>query len=150
MAPMSSDTWDPQQYERFARERSQPFYDLLGLVQPVPGGSVVDLGCGTGALTADLHRRTGAATTVGIDNSPAMLADAAAHEGDGLRFELADIGSLSGGPYDVVFANASLQWLPDHPALLAKVTDAVNAGGQLAVQVPANRDHPSHVAAYAV
>ena len=51
------DTWDPQQYERFAAERAAPFWDLLSLVRPVPGGRVVDLGCGNGELTAALHRR---------------------------------------------------------------------------------------------
>jgi len=48
------DTWDPAQYERFAAERNAPFFELLALVQPVPGGQAVDLGCGTGTLTAAL------------------------------------------------------------------------------------------------
>ena len=47
-------------------------------------------------------------------------------------------------PVDVVFANASLQWVPDHPRLLARLADRLADGGQLAFQVPANHDHPSH------
>jgi trans-aconitate 2-methyltransferase len=70
---VSTDTWDPDQYERFERERSAPFFDLLELVQPCPGGRVVDLGCGTGELTRVLHERTRAGDTVGLDSSPAML-----------------------------------------------------------------------------
>ncbi len=88
---MRSDSWDPDQYERFERERSAPFYDLLDLVEPCPGGRAVDLGCGTGELTRSLHDRTGVRTTLGVDSTPAMLERSAAHEGDWLCFELADI-----------------------------------------------------------
>ena len=105
-----TDTWDPQQYERFATQRRQPFFDLLALVEPVPSGRVVDLGCGTGSLTVELHRHLGAATTVGIDSSAAMLDEARRHEAGGVRFVPGDIAAFaSGEPDDVVFANASLQ-----------------------------------------
>jgi trans-aconitate 2-methyltransferase len=70
---MPQDAWNPQQYERFKDERSQPFYDLLALVQPAAGGCAVDLGCGTGELTAVLHRHVQARETVGIDHSANML-----------------------------------------------------------------------------
>ena len=94
---LSADAWNPDQYARFAAERSQPFYDLLALVSPIPGGRAVDLGCGTGELTAELHRRTGAAETLGLDSSEAMLAKAAAHAGGGLRFERGDIARVRAG-----------------------------------------------------
>src|SRR4051812_10518365 len=142
---MTSDTWVPDQYERFKAERRQPFDDLAALVQRVPGGRVLDLGCGTGALTRELHEALGAAETVGIDSSPAMLADAEAHAGGGLRFEPGDLAALTvDGPVDVVFSNAALHWVPDHEAVLADWTARLAPGGQLAVQVPANVDHPSH------
>jgi len=70
------DAWDPGQYDRFAAERRQPFVDLLALCRPVPGGTIVDLGCGPGGLTVELHRALGAAHTTGIDLSAAMLAEA--------------------------------------------------------------------------
>jgi trans-aconitate 2-methyltransferase len=148
----SPDGWLPEQYAKFAAERARPFYDLLDLVTPVPGGEVVDLGCGTGELTAELHRRTQAAGTTGIDNSPAMLAEAAAHAGGAVRFTSGDITTFDPGPaaYDVVFANASLQWVPDHRALLARLTAMLRPGGQLCVQVPSNADHASHRIASAV
>jgi trans-aconitate 2-methyltransferase len=141
------DTWDPEQYARFATERAQPFHDLLALVRPVPGGRVVDLGCGSGELTAELHRRLGAAQTLGLDNSPAMLRRARPLEGDGLRFELADVADFADAGWDVVFSNAALHWLPDHRALFARLVAALAGGGQLAVQMPANFDHPSHLVA---
>jgi trans-aconitate 2-methyltransferase len=139
----ATDSWDPTQYRRFEAERDQPFHDLLTMVEIVPGGRVVDLGCGDGRLTALAHRSLGAESTVGIDSSPAMLADAPA--GDGLSFELDDIGLWSAPAfYDVVLSNAALQWIPDHRAVLSRWRAALRPGGQLAVQVPANFDHPSH------
>lgn len=145
---MTTDGWDPGQYERFAAERAQPFFDLMAMVRPVPDGTVVDLGCGTGELTARLHHHTAAATTVGVDNSAAMLERARGVEAPGLRFEEGDIGSFAPTePPDVIFANAALHWVPDHPALIARLTSALGPGGQLAVQVPANVDHPSHTVA---
>ncbi|HEY4279494.1 MAG TPA: methyltransferase domain-containing protein [Conexibacter sp.] len=73
MEGSARDTWSPQVYGRFADERAAPAHDLLGMVEPVPGGTAVDLGCGPGTLTRELHRRVGAATTVGVDSSARML-----------------------------------------------------------------------------
>jgi trans-aconitate 2-methyltransferase len=141
----TADSWQPAQYERFKAERSQPFFDLLALVRPAAGLRVVDLGCGTGELTRVLHERLGAAETVGIDNSASMLAESRRFVVPGLRFEPGNIPELElGGRFDVIFSNAALQWVPDHAALLERLTQGLPAGGQLAVQVPANDDHPSH------
>jgi trans-aconitate 2-methyltransferase len=137
--------WDPDQYERFKAERTRPFWDLLALVQPCRGGRVVDLGCGTGELTKELHLYLKASETVGIDSSATMLERASPFAGGGLRFEEGDIVTWQPAPYDVVFSNAALQWLPDHRSLLPRITQALPANGQLAGQVPANADHPSHV-----
>ena len=141
------DEWQPDQYARFKAEREQPFFDLLDLVEPVPGGRTVDLGCGTGALTRVLHERTQAAVTVGIDRSTAMLEKSAQHAGEGVRFERDDIAEYSATDLDVVFANASIQWVGDHASLFPRLTAMLKSGGQLAVQMPANEDHPSHAVA---
>ncbi len=151
-------TWSPAQYERFRDERSQPFFDLLDLVKrPKPGARVVDLGCGTGELTRVAHERLGAAHTLGIDSSEAMLARAP--HAEGLTFACGDLREAmrqeGEAPFDVILSNAALQWVPDHPALFAELAarltppspDDPESGGQLAVQMPANFDHPSHVVA---
>jgi trans-aconitate 2-methyltransferase len=149
-SPLSTD-WNPEQYARFRDERARPYFDLLDLVQPRPEMRVVDLGCGTGELRRDLHRRLAARETIGIDNSPAMLAKSAAFAGEGLRFEQGDIGAfMGGGGYDLVFSNAALHWIPDHEALLPRLAGALMETCQLAVQVPANDDHASHVTAVEV
>ena len=145
---MTRDAWDPAQYERFRDERARPFLDLLALVRPRPGIRVVDLGCGTGELTARLHHELAAGETLGIDRSEAMLARARPLAEGGLRFEAGDIAAFAArAAYDLVFSNAALHWLDDHAALFARLTAALRPGGQLAVQMPANFDHPSHVVA---
>lgn len=141
------DPWDPAQYERFRKERAQPFHDLLALVERRPGLRVADLGCGTGDVTLELHRSLAAKETVGVDNSAAMLARAP--QAEGLQFVRADIEQFEPGrPFDLVFSNAALHWVPDHPALLRRLTAALAPGGQLAVQMPMNDEHPSHVTAH--
>jgi trans-aconitate 2-methyltransferase len=143
-----ADAWSPAQYERFRGEREQPFFDLLDLVQAQPDMRAVDLGCGTGELTLALHRRLDARETLGLDSSPAMLERSAPHAGAGVRFERGDIADFAArDAFDLVFSNAALHWVADHEALLARLTRALRPHGQLAVQVPANFDHPSHVTA---
>lgn len=148
----TDDTWDPAQYERFREARERPVHDLLALVQPAPQGRAVDLGCGTGRYTPLLHERVGAAETLGIDSSARMLEQSADHVRDGIRFEQRDLRDLDDldGRWDVVFANAALQWLPAHEVLLPSLVQQLSPGGQLAVQVPANFGHPSHTVADAI
>jgi trans-aconitate 2-methyltransferase len=142
--------WDPGQYERFKAQRAQPFWDLVGLIEPGIG-SAVDLGCGTGELTAALADRLGVGRMLGVDNSPNMLESARPHANDRVRFESGDIATWSApADHDLVFANAAMHWVPDHPAVLARWIAALRPAGQLAVQVPANSDHESHRASVAV
>jgi trans-aconitate 2-methyltransferase len=146
--PVAAD-WDPAQYDRFAAERRQPFDEVLRLLRPCPGGRVADLGCGPGTLTVELRDALGAAEVVGVDSSPAMLAEAAERAGDGVRFEAGDLATWDGGGerWDAIVASASLHWVPDHEAVLGRWAAALGdrPGAQLAVQVPANRDHASHL-----
>jgi trans-aconitate 2-methyltransferase len=153
------DAWNPDQYARFKNERTQPFYDLLAMVEPRPEGMrAIDLGCGTGEFTRHLHDSLGCRETIGLDNSPAMLARTSAHEGNGVRFVVGDfgdtrdgrIGTVVEGPFDLVFSNAALHWLGDHDDLIPRITSLLAPGGQLVVQVPMNGDHPSHVVAATV
>ncbi|WP_221089044.1 methyltransferase domain-containing protein [Deinococcus aquaedulcis] len=135
--------WNPDLYDQFKAARSAPVQDLHALIPDRPYRWVVDLGCGTGEHTQALARRFPDAEVTGLDSSPEMLARAAAHDAPNVRFVPGNIAALSGS-FDLIHANASLQWLPDHPALLPRLWSHLNPGGVLAVQVPANHDHPSH------
>ncbi len=141
--------WNPEQYGRFRDERSQPFFDLVALVQQQPGLRVADLGCGPGELTRELHTTFQAQSTVGVDNSEAMLTRSPAFAGDGVSFEQADlrefaVRATSRGAFDLVLSNAALQWVPEQADVITQLTQMLAPAGQLAIQVPANQDHPSH------
>jgi trans-aconitate 2-methyltransferase len=136
--------WSPEIYERFRRERRQPFDDLRSLIVRQPAMRIADLGCGTGSLTRELHAAFEAASTTGVDSSAAMLAEAATQETPTLRFVHEDLGAFHGGPFDLVLSNAAFHWLPDHERLFARITSMLAPAGQLAVQMPANDAHPSH------
>lgn len=139
------DAWDPTQYNRFAAEREQPFWDLRALVSPSDRPVLADLGCGDGRLTAALHASLGAARTVGVDSSAAMLAQAKEYATDDVTFVEGDIGEWEEPEaFDIVFANASLQWVPDHRAVLRRWVRSLRPGGQIAVQVPSNADMATH------
>ena len=87
---------------------------------------------------------------IGIDSSPDILAAAAALDGTrpGLSFRHGDLASwTSDADVDLVLANASLQWAPDHAGVLGRWRAGLRPGGQLAVQVPANAGQPSHTVA---
>ena len=143
--------WNPAQYHRFVEERSRPARDLLAMVQPTATQRMargVDLGCGSGELTAMVADQLHVADMVGIDSSPAMLADAQAHARPGLHFQAGDIAEWTSlGDHQLVFANAALQWVPEYDLVLRRWRDGLAPGGQLAVQVPANAHMPSHVVA---
>jgi trans-aconitate 2-methyltransferase len=137
--------WSPEQYERFKAERHQPFDDLLALIARRPNMRVVDLGCGTGELTRELHESLEATETLGIDDSETMLLKAEHFEGEMLHFERGNIEAfIADEPFDLVFSNAALHWVPDHESLFARLTGFLSPHGQLAIQMPANDSHPSH------
>lgn len=146
---MTGSVWNPGQYERFRDERSKPFFDLMSMVRPQPGASVIDLGCGTGELTRALHDHVAASMTLGLDNSETMLEKSRQFAGNSLSFAHGDAATWApDAPADIVFSNAALQWLPDHESLFPRLMRSVAPGGQFAVQMPANNDHPSHVTAH--
>jgi trans-aconitate 2-methyltransferase len=143
---MTSPSWDPGQYLRYAAERARPFHDLVGQVTTAAPRDVIDLGCGPGALTATLAQRWPQAYVHGIDSSPEMIRDAHAFAEPGrLGFSLADIEQWQPEPasVDVIVSNAALQWVPSHLDLMPAWVTALRPGGCLAIQVPAASGSPA-------
>ena len=137
--------WDPKQYHKFQAERSAPFFDLLALVEIRPDLKVVDLGCGTGELTRQLADVLPNSNVTGIDSSLQMLdaARASSFSSPNLHFEQGDQSQLT-GEWDLIFSNAALHWTEGHAELIPYLYQRLNAGGQIAVQVPSNHNHISH------
>lgn len=137
-------SWNPEQYLKFADARRRPARDLLARLGGISPCSIVDLGCGAGNVTQLLAERWPGARITGIDSDPAMLAKAAA-TAPTIAWQRADIATwrASAAP-DLIFSNAALHWLGDHPHLFPRLLGELGAGGTLAVQMPANFGAPSH------
>lgn len=137
-------TWSAAQYAKFEDERTRPVRDLIAAIPRDQARVAVDLGCGPGNSTEALAARYPAAVVRGIDSSGDMIR-AARKRLPGIEFELADIADWRApAPMDVILANASLQWLPDHATLYPRLVAQLAQGGCLALQTPDNLAEPAH------
>jgi trans-aconitate 2-methyltransferase len=144
-----SQIWNPEQYELFGDHRRRPFTDLLAAVKARSPEVVVDLGCGSGALTLALAGRWPRARVIGVDSSAEML-DAARLRDTSAQVEWLhaavetwDPGQL-GAPADVIVSSSLLQWVPSHMGLIPRWVTSLAPGGWFAMQVPGNFNAPSH------
>jgi SAM-dependent methyltransferase len=119
-------TWNPAGYALHARFVSELGAPVVELLDPRPGESILDLGCGDGDLTAKIASL--GCRVVGVDASPAQVAaarerglDARVADGHGLDFE---------GEFDAVFSNAALHWMKRPDEVLAGVRRALRPGGR--------------------
>ena len=136
--------WNPALYRRFEDERTRPARDLLARI-PLPSAThAVDLGCGPGNSTELLLERFPSASVSGLDTSQAML-QSARERLPQCSFQLSDVSAWQPQQApDVLFANAVLQWVPGHEALLPRLFANLAPGGALAIQMPDNLSEPSH------
>ncbi|ENZ8244771.1 TPA: trans-aconitate 2-methyltransferase [Klebsiella aerogenes] len=136
--------WNPSLYLKFADERTRPAAELTARIVQQPVKLAVDLGCGPGNSTALLRAAWPEARIIGVDNSAAMLAQAAKALPD-CEFITANIEDWQPSePADVIYANASLQWLTEHQTLFPRLVRQLANSGVLAVQMPDNWQEPSH------
>jgi trans-aconitate 2-methyltransferase len=136
--------WNPSLYLTFGDHRTRPVHELLARVPLEAPARIADLGCGPGNSTAAIAARWPNAHIVGLDNSREMLARAAK---SGLKAEWIEGDIATWRPalaVDLVFANASLQWVPEPEHVALRLFSFVATGGVLAFQVPANLGGPPH------
>ncbi len=138
--------WDSDLYLQFKAERTQPSIDLVKRIPLSHAAKALDVGCGPGNSSRVLADAFPGARITGVDSSPEMIAAAAAAHPD-MTFRLCDAGdlaSLGENGFDIVFSNACIQWVPDHPRLLGDMLSLLRPGGVLAVQIPMNQQEPIH------
>jgi trans-aconitate methyltransferase len=124
--------WDARLYEAKHAFVWQQAASLLDLLAPQAGEHVLDLGCGTGHLTAEIAKP--GATVIGIDNAPDMIAQARSNYPE-LPFELADARTLSfREQFDAVFSNAVLHWIPEAALVAASVARSLKRGGRFVAE----------------
>lgn len=134
-------TWNTELYLQFANERTQPSLDLIARIHSHPT-RIIDLGCGPGNSTAMLRQRWPQADITGLDSSPEMIA-AASKAYPTEKWVLADAATwVADTPFDLVFSNAALHWLPDHARLFPHLFAQVAPNGVLAIQIPAHDQSP--------
>jgi trans-aconitate 2-methyltransferase len=137
-------SWSAKQYVAFEDERTRPVRDLLAALPPIDAHSVIDLGCGPGNSTEVLAACYPQANISGIDSSSDMI-EAARRRLPHVSFAVADLQAWKDeGPFDVILANAVLQWVDNHESLLPRLIERLAPGGALAVQMPDNLEEPAH------
>jgi trans-aconitate 2-methyltransferase len=137
-------SWSPQQYLKFSQPRLRPALDLLSHISLADPKRIYDLGCGAGNVTSALLARWPDALIVGVDSSSQMLASAAKAlpQVRWMQQRLDEWRADSAA--DLIYSNAALQWLPDHPHLFERLLASLAVNGILAVQMPRNFGAPSH------
>jgi trans-aconitate 2-methyltransferase len=137
-------SWSATQYLAFEQERTRPVRDLLAAVPTTAVRRAVDLGCGPGNSTEMLIARYPGAQVTALDSSADML-DAARKRLPDVAFAQRAIEDWDDpAAFDVILANAVLQWLPDHERLFPRLIAKLANNGSLAVQMPDNLDEPAH------
>ena len=136
--------WNPDQYLRFADHRTRPGIELLSRIPDIDARRIVDLGCGTGHLTAMLQERWPHADVIGIDSSVEMI-ERADHDHPDMTWIIGDAATWEPDqPVDLIFSNATLHWLDNHESLFSRFRSLVRSGSVIAVQMPDNWNAPTH------
>lgn len=129
----NSDQWNAALYDNrhsFVNELARGVVELLA---PQKGERILDLGCGTGPLTQQIA--AAGAEVLGIDASPAMIAQARQNF-PGIHFEVADALTMEfNQQFDAIFSNAVLHWIKPPEAAAARMFAALKPGGRLVLEM---------------
>lgn len=137
-------SWNPRQYHKFTDHRLRPALELLDRIPLEQAALVYDLGSGSGNVTRIIADRFTSARVVGVEISDEMISQARATPSR-VEWQQANVATWSPErPPDVIFSNATLHWVDDHPKILPRLLDGVTAGGYLAVQMPLSFPMRSH------
>jgi trans-aconitate methyltransferase len=105
---------------------------ILEILAPQPGERILDLGCGTGQLTAQIA--TTGASVVGLDSAKTAIAQAR-NNYPTIEFQLADgIDFSCDVPFDAVFSNAALHWIKPPEAVINCIWEVLKPGGRLVAE----------------
>lgn len=127
-----SSPWDPSLYQNAHAFVWEMAGEIFALLDPQPGEKILDIGCGTGQLTARIAAAGG--EVVGIDTSAEMLEKARGNF-PAIDFRQADARSFSLGlPFDAVFSNAALHWAPEAEEVIVCVARALRPGGRFVAE----------------
>lgn len=133
---MSKHDWNPDLYLVFDKERIQPSIDLVARIDHPHPAKIIDVGCGPANSTQILASRWPESDIIGADNSPAMI-NKAIQDYPSQKWILYEAGKDTlNEKFDLVFSNATIQWVPNHDKLINEFAGLLNESGVLAVQLP--------------
>jgi trans-aconitate 2-methyltransferase len=131
----SSREWDAETYDQVSDPQFNWGMEVLGRLELRGDETVVDAGCGSGRVTAELLARLPEGRLIAVDGSEAMIAKARERLGEGVDYLVADLAELElPEPVDLVFSTATFHWLLDHDRLFARLRAALRPGGRLVAQ----------------
>jgi trans-aconitate 2-methyltransferase len=127
--------WDAATYDRISGPQQAWAAEQLDRLDLAGDEYVLDAGCGSGKITAELVRRVPRGRVYAVDAAPSMVRHTQAALGDKVTALCQDLAELDlPEPVDVVFSNATFHWIPDHDALFAALHRNLKAGGRLLAQ----------------
>ncbi len=130
--------WNADAYHRVSGPQVQMAGAVLDRLALAGDETVLDAGCGSGRVTRMLLERLPRGRVIAVDESPEMVARAreelAGAAADVRQADLAQLRLAPGEHVDAVFSNATFHWVPDHPALYARLAAALRPGGRLSAQ----------------
>jgi len=131
--------FDGKKYAKASAHQKEWGAKLIAELDLTGDERILDLGCGDGAITAQLARLVPQGSVVGVDASQGMIDAARAHAAPNLTLVLMDINALDlDEEFDVVFSNATLHWVKDHRALLGKVLSILAESGVIRLNFAAS------------
>lgn len=124
--------FDGKKYEKASAHQKEWGQKLIDEIAFSGAEHILDLGCGDGALSVQLAELVPHGYVLGIDASRGMIETAEKHRTENLHFKLMDINNLDfANEFDIAFSNATLHWIKNHEALLAKVLRSLKKNGVL-------------------
>jgi trans-aconitate 2-methyltransferase len=134
--------WDATRYHQVARPHAAWGASVLDRLRLRGDEVVLDAGCGSGKVTAQLLERLPRGQVIGADLSPAMLAEAQAtlaNYGQRVSFVQTDLLEIDQAlehqsPVDVIFSTATFHWIDDHQRLFDAFHHVLKPGGRLVSQ----------------
>ncbi len=127
--------WDAATYDRISGPQQAWAAEQLDRLELAGDEYVLDAGCGSGKITAELVRRVPRGRVYAVDAAPSMVSHTQAALGNKVTALCQDLAELAlPEPVDVVFSNATFHWIPDHDALFAALHRNLKAGGRLLAQ----------------
>jgi trans-aconitate methyltransferase len=137
---MSGYNWNAVEYERNSQAQQKWAEELMGKLRLTGSEDVLDVGCGTGKVTADIAGMVVNGSVLGIDNSSSMIDLAKErhpkNEYPNLLFQVMDAAYMSfTDRFDVVFSNAALHWVRDHTLVVQGMFNSLKPGGRILLQM---------------